>query len=641
MRGPLVFLFSFFLLLWSAVASATVGVYPAGITFASQAAGTSGPVQYITVYNVGVNTFTIDSATINASQFKIVSGTVPYTLSPNQSETFEVQFTPDSAKTFNGVLTFTFTGANTQYVNLSGNGTDVNAIPLLNTTSLSFENQALGANGPSQTVTITNTGTSTVKLTALTLTPPFTQTGFRSATSIAPGKSLSLQVSFMPEFLGQSSGLLEFTYDVAPSNAVSLWGTAITGTTLGITTYPTLPAGTQNYPYQATLTASGGKPPYTWNLSYGSVLPAGLTLSSAGIISGTIASTSKIGNQSFTVKVTDSSTPPSSMTQAEVLSVNKSIGANCKNVSFSASDGSGLLVPLTDLGTNLYLNAESGGLYANGSNVDDPGHDSYGQGLAAGIQPMDSNGNYDPNGKYVLLGIGLSVTQQSLDQFVPMASIDPAKNSHLVVVNGGTGGATAGGLTSTTNNVFWEAITNDYLPNAGVTANQVVAVWFMDVDGGPSGKFPSDMTTLQSQLETIAQNLLVFFPNIKIAYASSIYYTGYSNGVKNLDPEPYAYESGFAVKNMIQDQLNGNANLNFDPTKGTVVAPWLAWGPYLWANGMVPRSDGLEWTCHDMQSDGTHPNTGARLKAAGLLLNFFKSDDTATPWYLGSGSPKR
>lgn len=622
------------LLTFTVAASATVGVYPSGIAFPTQSIGTSSAVQYLTIYNLGTNTFTINTASINATQFAIVSGTVPYTLAPGQSEVFELQFTPDAAKAFNAVLTFTFAGATTQHVNLGGYGINVNAVPTLSATSLNFGNQALGTNGPSQTLTVTNVGTVAMNLTGVTITPPFTQTGWQKSTSIQPGKSFSMQLTFVPSVLGPQSGMIMLSYDVAATDAVSLWGTAASGSVLGITSYPSLPSGTQSYPYQANLTAAGGTPPYTWNLSSGSNLPGGLTLSTAGVIGGTISSSSKTGNQSFTVKVTDSSSPPATSTMAQTLSVNKSIGADCNNISFNASDGSGPLVPLTDLGTNLYLNAESGGLYANGSNVDDPVHDSYGQSVAAQIQPLDGNGNVDPNGKYVLLGIGLSVTEQSLDQFVPMASVDPAKNSSLVIVNGGTGGATANALTSTSSNVFWETITNNYLPNAGVTANQVVAVWLMDVDGGPSGVFPSDMTALQSQLETVSQNLLKFFPNVKIEYASSIYYTGYSNGIKNLDPEPYAYESGFAVKNMIQDQLNGNSNLNFNPVLGPVEAPWMAWGPYLWANGMTPRSDGLVWTCHDMQSDGTHPNSGARLKVAQELLNFLKYDDTATPWFL-------
>ena len=29
----------------------------------------------------------------------------------------------------------------------------------------------------------------------------------------------------------------------------------------------------------------------------------------------------------------------------------------------------------------------------------------------------------------------------------------------------------------------------------------------------------------------------------------------------------------------------------------------MAWGPYLWADGEVPRSDGLQWFCSDFASD--------------------------------------
>ncbi len=89
------------------------------------------------------------------------------------------------------------------------------------------------------------------------------------------------------------------------------------------------------------------------------------------------------------------------------------------------------------------------------------------------------------------------------------------------------------------------------------------------------------------------------------------------------------------MKNAIQDQINGNANLNYNPTKGAVKAPWIDWGPYYWANGMQSRADGLVWTCQDLQADGTHPSDPAgRLKVATQLLNFLKSDDTASSWFL-------
>lgn len=63
-----------------------------------------------------------------------------------------------------------------------------------------------------------------------------------------------------------------------------------------------LPHGTVGTAYFQTLSAVGGASPYTWSISSGS-LPAGLTLSSAGAISGTPTTA---GASTFAVKVTDS-----------------------------------------------------------------------------------------------------------------------------------------------------------------------------------------------------------------------------------------------------------------------------------------------------------------------------------------------
>jgi len=57
----------------------------------------------------------------------------------------------------------------------------------------------------------------------------------------------------------------------------------------------------QAYSYQ--LTATGGVAPYTWTLASGFSLPAGVTLSSTGLISGTPTAS---GSVSFSVICTDS-----------------------------------------------------------------------------------------------------------------------------------------------------------------------------------------------------------------------------------------------------------------------------------------------------------------------------------------------
>ena len=87
-----------------------------------------------------------------------------------------------------------------------------------------------------------------------------------------------------------------------------------------ITTTSPLAAGTVGTAYgPVTLAATGGTAPYTWTVAAGSALPAGLTLSSAGVISGT-PTTAETAN--FTVLVTDSATPAGTATKALSITVN-------------------------------------------------------------------------------------------------------------------------------------------------------------------------------------------------------------------------------------------------------------------------------------------------------------------------------
>ena len=70
---------------------------------------------------------------------------------------------------------------------------------------------------------------------------------------------------------------------------------------LAVTT-ATLPDATEFQTYSQQLTASGGTTPYHWVVLTGT-LPAGLSLSDQGLLSGTPSAS---GAFSFTVQVTDS-----------------------------------------------------------------------------------------------------------------------------------------------------------------------------------------------------------------------------------------------------------------------------------------------------------------------------------------------
>ena len=142
-----------------------------------------------------------------------------------------------------------------------------------------------------------------------------------------------------------------------------------------------LPGGVVSSAYSATLTATGGVPPYTWSISNGS-LPAGVTLnSSSGSISGT--PTSK-GTSSFTAMVSDSQQPPKSASASLLISV--------------AVTGS---TPITHVVVIFQENRSTDNLFqdpvliGNGANIQNYGYDSKGNKITLAKSPLGVD--YDPD----------------------------------------------------------------------------------------------------------------------------------------------------------------------------------------------------------------------------------------------------
>lgn len=288
-------------------------------------------------------------------------------------------------------------------------------------------------------------------------------------------------------------------------------------------------------------------------------------------------------------------------------------------------------VPLTDLAGS-YRGFE-GGLYPNGMTIRPALHESVGLDLARNqVRPLDANGV--PNsatGRIGLVSLGMSNTATEFGQFLELIRNEPALNPRLVVVNGALSSQTADRWRDP-NSQSWQQM-HSQLAQRQVTPQQVQVAWVKVVLAGfgtntsnPLANFPAFPQTLQADLETISRNLRTNFPNLRIAYFSSRI-RAYTTP-RGLSPEPTAYETGFAVRWAISRQIEG------EPTLGPAVAPWMSWGPYLWADGMAPRSDGLTYSCSDLEADFTHPAPSGARKVADQLRAFFLSDPTATPWFL-------
>jgi hypothetical protein len=290
-------------------------------------------------------------------------------------------------------------------------------------------------------------------------------------------------------------------------------------------------------------------------------------------------------------------------------------------------------IPINDLGTETYLGM-MGGLYPNGSNFRPEEHLQAGLQRAQQVQPLDANGDPDPvNGKVVLITIGFSNAAQESQAFIPMAMAHPGIHPQLAIVNGAQGGQTTTILSTPTDPgyaAYW-ALVGDRLANAGVTHAQVQAIWFKDSNQANGASIDVFADTLYDQCVRIMHELNGRFPNAHLCYIASRIYGGYATG--QLNPEPYAYRHGWVMKQLIEAQINGDPQLEHEGS--TPNSPWLSWGTYLWADGIVPRSDGLTWICpDDFASDGVHPSAIGREKVAGLLLDHFTTDSTSCPWFL-------
>ncbi len=294
------------------------------------------------------------------------------------------------------------------------------------------------------------------------------------------------------------------------------------------------------------------------------------------------------------------------------------------------------LTPLTDMVGKLYGGKE-GGLYA-GGNAPPAEFQAAGVETARRIRPLDKDGNSDDgNGRIGLLAIGMSVTSMEFTTFQSLAAQDPLKNPKVTMVDGALYGVAASPLANNTSEL-WDEVDRRVI-RSGLSVKQVQVVWLKEVNSKDRG-FPRDAEKLQKDLKTIVQILRERYVNLRIVYLSSRSYGGYSS--IGLNPEPHAYETGFAVKWLIQAQIDRDPELSYNELNGSVKAPLLRWGPYLWADGVNPRRDnGLTWECSDFDDDGVHPSASGRMKAGKMLLNFMQTDSSARIWYLSEDAQGR
>ena len=304
--------------------------------------------------------------------------------------------------------------------------------------------------------------------------------------------------------------------------------------------------------------------------------------------------------------------------------------------------------PIPVLGQGSYLGA-MGGLYPGGQNEPPSFHRPVVRSFAQQIVPRAPDGSVcsqNPTCDHGLIGvvsIGFSNPTQEFGAFAHRQNAHPTRDPRIVLVSGSrarqdvkkitcsedNNGNPVCELDADLSNAYWEGVA-EKVERAGLTKAQVQAAWIKATMEDPIGSFEDATARLRNDLVTLVQLLKHHYPNVQIAYVSSRTYSGYSSISAN--PEPYAYEEGFAYKQLIEDQITG-ADPGLDYTDGT--APLVLWGPYLWANADLHPYDDLIWCPEDYEQNGLNPhqNEIGERKVSDRLAAFFATDPAAAPWW--------
>jgi hypothetical protein len=348
----------------SGLAVGSLGASPASVNFGNVQVG-STQTQTITLTNGSSSTVTVSRASASGTGFTVTGLSLPVTLAVGQSTAFTAAFAPNSAGSVTGGVAITSDASNT-LLNIVLSGTGVTAGTLaVNPASINFGSVQVGS-GLSRSETMTNSGGSSISVSAATITGAgFSTSGLNLPATLNAGQSLTFNVTFAPQAPGSASGTISLTTTGSvPSVSVSLSATATAAGQLAVApatvNFGNVTVGA-NQNQTVTLTASGASVTISSvgtsslefavkGLSLPLILSAGQSASftltftpqASGVASGTITFTSNATNPSVAESVTGTGTP------TPQHSVSLSWGASTSTV----------------VGYKVYRGTQSGGPYA-------------------------------------------------------------------------------------------------------------------------------------------------------------------------------------------------------------------------------------------------------------------------------------
>ena len=249
---------------------AAIQVTPGNLNFGSTVVGKKVS-QTVTVANTGKISVTLSKTNLSSSQFSVSGLALPLTLPAGQSSNFQVWFEATSAGNVTGSFTVqTDTGVSSEQVALAGTAM---APPQINasSTSLNLGSATIGTT-TAGTLTLTNSGGTNLLISLISVSGgSFGVSGISTPSTLTPGGSVSINVSFSPAIAGSASGSISVTSNDPqnPTTVVTLTGTGTsTPVSPSITTSPTNQTVTAGQTATFTVVAAGTAPlSYQWQKS--------------------------------------------------------------------------------------------------------------------------------------------------------------------------------------------------------------------------------------------------------------------------------------------------------------------------------------------------------------------------------------
>ncbi len=198
-------------------------VSTASLAFGNVTVKTSA-AQSLTLRSTGTASVTVNSVTITGAGFALVGSPLPATLSPGQSITLQVQFSPTATGAATGQITINSTSsAGAATVVLSGSGIAV-PVPQLtvSSTNLSFGSITIDSS-TTQTLVLRSSGTATVTVNSAVITGGmFSVVAQSFPISLAAGQSVTLQIQFSPTTAGTATGQLTISSNSTGNNITTV-----------------------------------------------------------------------------------------------------------------------------------------------------------------------------------------------------------------------------------------------------------------------------------------------------------------------------------------------------------------------------------------------------------------------------------